>query len=211
MKIALIALLFFSVQDEDISIWEAKFRHEKTLLKVPGVKRLSIGGIGEKMNLIVTVDSWKAGETVKKMTGGALDGWPIYISISRSKSQSPPECSHCPTHCRRGGKTVAAPPVSSPDPDDPRELCDILRRLSKKSLRKGAKSSSMCRQMVGWTNSPRKLAWIRKNRLPNWSSKEFGSFGDTVAYTYIRHRRDCPLRPDSDHLERVLELTPKKK
>jgi hypothetical protein len=221
MTFALAALLSLPVQEEGVSIWEAKFRHEKALLKISGVKRLSIGGIGENMNIIVTVDSWKAGQTVKKMTRGKLDGWPIHISLSRSKStekgggrQTFPGCSHCPTHCPRGGKTVVGPPRIVPEPDNPEELCDIARKLLGKARRADARGSAICHQMVGWTNNAKKKEWVRKNNLPQWGSKAMGQQLDKqgnpvfIAYTYIRHRRGCPIYRHTV-LPNVDRLTPK--
>ncbi len=220
MTFALVALLFLPVQEENVSIWEAKFNHEKALKKIPGVKRLSIGGIGENMQIIVSVDCWTTGERVKKITGGKLEGWPIYISVSRQKSRvsggkrkTAPGCSHCPTHCPRSGITVVGPPRNVPGRDDPEELCDIVRRLLGKPTRADAKGSATCTQMVGWTNNEKKREWVRKNKLPQWLPKEMPILrdrqgGTVIAYTYIRHRRGCPMYRQTV-LPNVDRLTPR--
>ncbi len=210
MKFALIALMFLPVQEEDVSIWEAKFKHEKAVMKIPGVKRLSIGGIGEKRHIIVTVDSGETAEKVNEFTGGSLEGWPIHVLISREKMRNASGCSNCACSCHQGGRTVVKPlPI---DPTSPEEACDVLRKLTRKRVRKGAARGPMCRQMVGWTNDPKRKAWVARNGLPNWPSRELGigsGEGSTMAYTYIRHRRDCPLRKDT-FLDRVTSLTPGK-
>jgi len=196
-----------AAQDEKLSIWEAKYKHEKSLLAIPGVKRISIGGIGDQYHLVVSVDTEETGKKVLHMTGGELEGWPVHITYSKGKSNKDlppdPSCDKCVCPCHKGGTTVVKPPVI--DPNDPNEVCDLMRKLLKKKRRKGAKESNICRQMVGWTNDPRKIKWIEENNLPNWKSQEFGGF--VIAYTYIKHRQECPLRNDT-FLERVKDLTP---
>ena len=209
------SLFPFAMQQEKVSVWEAKYLHEKELLAISGVKRVSVGGIGEKYHIVVSVDSALAGKLVMKKTEGALDGWPVHISVSKGKVRGTPpgekpraKCSTCVCPCHKKGKTVDKAP--EPTPNDPEQLCDIMRKLLKNPRRKGAREPSICRQMIGWTNDPKVKKWVLENGLPNWVSKEFGGRGEVVAYTYIKHRRGCPIR-DDDFLRRVKELTPRKK
>ncbi len=62
-------LAVLPLQDEGVSIYEAKFFAEKELKGIPGVKRLSIGGIGEKRHIIVQVDSPETGDKVREKIG----------------------------------------------------------------------------------------------------------------------------------------------
>ncbi len=111
-------------------------------------------------------------------------------------------CYNCP--CHKGGKTVAKERKAEPE-----EECDVMRKMLGMKKRKGAGGKSICHQMIGWTNDPKRIAWAKKENLPNWPSKEFGMPG-VIVYTYIKHRKECPKSREAIG-GRIDELTPREK
>ncbi len=104
----------------------------------------------------------------------------------------------------QGGKTVAKERKAEPE-----EECDVMRKMLGMKKRKGAGGKSICHQMIGWTNDPKRIAWAKKENLPNWPSKEFGMPG-VIVYTYIKHRKECPKSREAIG-GRIDELTPREK
>jgi hypothetical protein len=215
------------MQEEKISVWEAKFKYEKWLLSIPGVKRISIAGVGEKFHIVVSVNCSATGEKIIKITGGNLDGWPIHISLRRtktggnkSKEKTPTKlCTHCPVHCaqKESGRKTVVKPRRVPR-EELEDHCDIARKLLGKKPRKGAKGSTVCRQMVGWTTNRNKMKWVKENGLPHWIPKEMGNQMDgkgnptQLAYTYIQHRRACPMYQNTvlPNIDRLTPINPGK-
>jgi hypothetical protein len=149
------------------------------------------------------VDSPETGDKIREKIGDTFRGWPVHISFSGmekpAKKEKSPVCADCTCPCHKRGKTIVEAPKPATE-----ETCDILRRMLGKKRRKG---KSFCHQMIGWTNDPKKIESVKRDGLPNWPSKEFGMPG-VLAYTYIKHRRECPLAQKAVK-KKIGELTPR--
>lgn len=73
----LIALALF--QD---SIYEAKYKHQKDLLAIPGVKTVSVGGVDGTMAIVVTVENDAAADAVTAKYGESIDGHRLHLIVS---------------------------------------------------------------------------------------------------------------------------------
>jgi hypothetical protein len=197
-------------------IYDAKFKHEKALKKLPGVLDVTVGGAAGNLRLVVRVENDKAAEAVRAYCGGdALDGFPVYVLGGRAPAPpaAEPACARCPLHCGRPGPgpTVAAPAAPAPgkidlsrlhDPAYAQERCDIIRKWSgQPKLKHG---DAPCTEMIGWTTDSKRLKWIVEQDLPNWPSKEMPG---TTCYTWIKHRQFCPLGM-RQVLKEIDDLTP---
>ncbi len=237
-SLALLALLPVAgqAQDKTGNAYDAQFKYQRALKRISGVKEVTVGGINGDLKLIIRVENDEAKKDVGLLIhGGKLDGHPVQIVLAGSTTTEPETkpsqttslpatgtCASCtcPCHSRKTGTTVAEPAKSKEkfdlsridDPDYAAEECDIMREVLGKKLRE-ARNGIRCQQMVGWTNDPQKIAWVQKEKLPNWPSKEMpglrGTDGGFICYTYIKHRQFCPLGM-KQILADVKKLTPGK-
>jgi len=210
-------------QDGIGTVYEVRHKYEAALRQIKGVQEVSIGSVEGAMRLIVPVDSAESRQALVLLTGLELDGIALYVPVRRPTDDSAtvasepdpagttaaahdPRSCRCPCHEGRGpGRTVA-----EEAPSDRYEQCDWFRKIMKKKPRK-ADPDTICHQRVGWTNEPEKIRWVLKEAFPHWRSKEMpglkqeggepihcgehGSHdsGEVIAYTFVRHRRDCPI------------------
>jgi hypothetical protein len=185
----------------------AKDKYEPAIRRIAGVKDITVGGINGKRALVITVESDEVKKDVATLTNGALDGVAITFVVSPTTKTSPVSgpCAGCVCPChRKPGSTVAEPAKPREEPKA-EELCDVVREAIGQ---KGGKGKDRCEQMVGWTNDPQKIEWVKKEGLPHWQSKEMGMPG-MICYTYIKHRAACPINKRKLE-ERVKEITPGK-
>jgi len=191
---------------QDGSIHEVKFKYEKAIRRIAGVLDVTVGGLNGQMRIIVRVENAESRDAVQALVGEKLDGFAVHIMISSGAAAPAPAtttgasstCSSCACPChKRPGQTVAEtrpPPTKFEldrinDPTYTAEQCDVIRQVLGMPERP-AKNGIRCTQMLGTTNDPAKIAWVRGEGLPCWESKELG--GQFVAYTYIKHRQFCP-------------------
>ncbi len=188
----LLGVAAWSAQDR-ISIYEVKYGCEEELRKIRGVRDVSIAGVGSDLRLVVRVESEEARESVRAKFGDAIGGYKLHILVSRpsaSGSSSAGDCRSCVCPCHKAGRTVSAPPTDSAR-RNPHEACDMYRELLGMPKRADVRNGVLCQQMVGWTNDHKKVRWLIQQGLPHWESREMGT--SFTAYTYIKHRRTCPL------------------
>ncbi|MBI2901360.1 MAG: hypothetical protein HYY17_14340 [Planctomycetes bacterium] len=198
-------------QEQASNAYEVKYKYEKALKQIRGVLDVSIAGSGSDLRLVLRVESEEARETVRILFGDQIRGCRLHFIVSGAAvaadaPRTEGDCSRCVCPCHKSGRTVAAPWREEPKPVKAEEPCDVMRELLGLAKRHDVKNGVVCQQMVGWTNSPVQIEWVKKNNLPHWQSQELGSF--FVAYTYIKHRRSCP------HGRKILDmeienLTPK--
>jgi len=194
---------------------DAKFKYEKAIKRIAGVKDVTVGGINNDLKIIVRVESEEAKKEVTLLVGTRLDGHPVVILLagaSEGPSTAPAapvntatcEACVCPCH-KRVGQTVAEPAKPVKPVEAEVDQCDVLLEATGKPARK-SKANDRCTQMVGWTNDPEKMKWVGKNGFPSWPSREMPGF---TCYTYIKHRATCPIGSRS-LIDDIKRLTPGK-
>lgn len=192
------ALLLIGAQDPEMSVQEVKYRYEKELLAIEGVRDVSIGGTSGNLRLIIHVENDDAREAVRSRFGEGLHGYKFLFMVSRFGGTSTNDCRSCVCPCHR--KTVAEPAK----PVRREETCDMYRELMGLPKRTDIKNGVVCQQMVGWTNDENRIRLLQQQGIPTWKSQEMPGF---VSYTYIKHRRSCPLG-EQQVIRDIQRLTP---
>jgi len=210
-------------QDRPVGPWEVLLKHEKALKAIPGMLEMTVGAVNGEKRIVIRVENDQARDAVRARLGERVEGFPVHVLVSRPGplDAAGGACAHCPLHCKGTGQTVAAPAEKGPasgttkfdmsridDPAYAQEKCDILRKWL--GVPRRTDGDPTCIEMVSWSNESAKIRWVLEQGLPHWRSKELGGMkgsdgaglacsehgnhgGETICYTWIKHRRYCPL------------------
>jgi hypothetical protein len=221
-----------SAQDGDQAVWDAIAPYEKTVRGVDGVLEIGVGQVKGERGVLIRVRTREARDTLRILCNGdRLGGYPVCIYLGTVVAQAADGCTHCPVHCG-GASTVAAgggPGVTKVDTtrlNDPayaQARCDILRKwLGLPRLEEG---DLRCTEMLSTSNNPARIKWAVSQGFPHWRSQEMPSprgsdaagipcqehgshaSGETICYTWIKHRQFCPLGA-RQVLKEIDEMTP---
>lgn len=200
-RLALLSLALIAAAPQDPSIYDVKYKYEKSLRRVQGVADVSVGGSGEDLRIIIRCDQ-EAADAIKTLVGEKLDGFKLHFLINGSRPTVVEE-----PKSTSSGRTVAEPRKEEPPKTRDEEQCDVIREVTGLPKRKDIKNGVVCKQMVGWTNDQEKVRWLEEQGIPHWESKEMGT--GFTAYTYIKHRNTCPYGREI-LIDEVRKLTPNK-
>lgn len=149
---------------QEKNIHDAVFEYRESLQKVQGVIDVTVGGLNGEKRIVVRVESDEAKDTVNKLIGNRLEGFPVQVIVTpRSKPKpvelpkedAPPRDESTPPAEPKSsvGQTVAEPslprppgatPEGRPDLRDPMEECDIMRELLGLPPRKEGRTGRCC-------------------------------------------------------------------
>lgn len=214
MAAALAALLLQAAP----TVYEAKYRHDARLRKIPGVLDLSVGGVNGDLRLVVRVESAEAAGSVRAYCGGEkLEGYLVHVLVSAPKT-APVEPPPPPPPRRQVGQTVAEPCLAKTSPGATRAgqrpedeaieklrddtQCDLVREGLKLEPRRELRNPrlprcSWTRRTVfgpGFANDP--FAILRVIATPAGATawkRGVGAGGTVWSCEYPRHRGDCPV------------------
>lgn len=214
----LAATLALSAQDGDQDAWEAFAPYEKAVRGISGVLEISMGRIRGERGILVRVQSTQAKDSVQFLLGDRVGGHPIHVFIGTVVAPAEKACLGCPLHCggratvAEAGKPAEVPKVDTTRLNDPtyvQERCDVVRKWL--GLAKLDEGDLRCQEMASSTNSPQRIKWVIAQGIPHWRSQEMGTLrgsdavgipcqehglhsgGEMIAYTWVKHRRFCPL------------------
>lgn len=218
-RLALLSLALVAAAPQDPSVYEVKYKYEKSLRRVQGVQDVSVGGSGDDLRVVIRCDQ-EAADAIQTLVGVKLEGYKLHFVISGSRPTVAENSNSRPTVAEPRKETTTK---DRPSDDEP---CDVIREVTGLPKRKDIKNGVVCKQMVGWTNDPDKIRWLIDNGIPHWYSQEMGGLrgsdrggvscpdhgthnGEFVAYTYIKHRNTCPYGREI-LIKEVQKLTPSK-
>jgi hypothetical protein len=208
-------------QDGDQAVWDAIAPYEKLIRGVAGVQEITVGQVKGDRGVLVRVETKDARDTVRLLLSGErLGGYPVLVYVGTVPAPAPASggCTHCPLHC--GAGSPIATPAKGPgvtkvdtsrlsDPAYAQERCDIIRKWL--GLPKLEEGELRCAEMLSTSNNPARVKWAISQGFPHWKSQDmptlrgsdaagipcpehgFHSPGETVCYTWIKHRQFCPL------------------
>ena len=177
MKLTLWLLAALASQEARPSVEDVKDKHAEAVWKVEGVTGLTTGGSKDEPRIVVQVENEQAKTEVLKRIGKELEGYKVFVLVAPSVASKDPAPEKPPAVPPKPPEhpTTTNP---SPPPTSERALleeCDILRDHWKL----------------------KEIRHLKDNlTVPNCAvslRQQIGGGGGR-AYTYTKHRQDCPVR-----------------